>query len=323
MALNEIRHKVVDFGDLHIVIYVLGYVNEGESIMIELKCGKDVLFRVLTDCYLNSNGTNYWIDNADRFAGIDAFVWTHPDKDHTLGIPETLDKLDSGHTAQIYLPSSMDGDFLRREGKVDAAESLKYLLDNYNSGRRYAWNEISLADGEVRDLLHFSFVERLSGHKIAGELKFLLPQGAIIARRKNSAALSGGQMNDFSIVYVLCINGQSYVFTGDLKKQNIQFLSEDSFWNSRYLKIPHHGSKEPTGIIDLLDPYDSNGIVSTTTVFGDEMPYAESIEKYKKKSSVIYSTSRGESEYGLITLDFPLKEDNHDVYLEGNAIELK
>lgn len=322
MALNEIRYKTVDFGDLHLLIHVLGYVKEGESIMIELKCGDDVFFRILTDCYLSTNGTNYWIDNADRFAGINAFVWTHPDQDHTLGIQETLNKLDSGHKAQIYLPSSLDEGFLRKEGKDDAAVSLKYLSDNYNCGRKYAWNEISLSDGERRTLLHFAFEERLTGHKIAGELSFLLPQGAIISRRKNSAALSGGQMNDFSVVYVLNLNRQSYIFTGDLRKQNIQFLNEDGFWNSRYLKIPHHGSKDPIGIIDLLDPFESNGIVATTTVFGDDMPYAESIKKYKKKCPVIYSTGRGGAEYGLITLDFPLKDDSYKDSLESNALKI-
>lgn len=322
MAINEIRHKISNFEDLHLIIHVLGYAKEGESIMIELKCGEDVLFRVLTDCYLNAKGSNYWMDNANNFAGISAFVWTHPDKDHTLGIPETLEKLDPDNKAQIYLPSSLDTDFLSKEGKGDAVASLKYLMRSYNRGRRYAWNEISLADGETRTLLRFSLEERLTGHKISGGLKFLLPQGAVISRRKNSAALTGGQMNDFSIVYVLSINRQSYVFTGDLKKQNIQFLDEDDFLNCRYFKIPHHGSKDPIAVIDLLDPFDSNGVVSTTTVFGEDMPYQDSIEKYKKKSSVIYSTGRGNAEYGLITLDFPLKGDDNMCFLEGNATRI-
>lgn len=314
--------KVKHLENVHLLIKLLGYSQEGESILIELVDEEQTHFQCLTDCY-SINDKNYWIENNYSPSKLDAFIWTHPDEDHSIGIVQTLKILDPTHRAQIYLPSSLNTAFLEREMRHTAKEALSYIHRNYNTERRYNVNEVSLTEGETRQLISFRIHERSTNTIINGGISFLLPNTAVVSRRTNSDVLSAGEMNDFSIVYLLSLNRQNFFFTADLRKQNIQFLNRNQLTDCRFLKIPHHGSKDVTSICGKITPFYNDGVVSATTIYGTKMPYAEALSQYARISSHLFSTDRGDYSYGIVSLDFPIAQDGFSCSCKGNAKRLK
>ena len=67
----------------------------GESIVLLLCNGDDALFTVLTDCYCQNKGGEMYnhletLFDSQGVKKIDAFIWTHPDKDHSVDIERML-----------------------------------------------------------------------------------------------------------------------------------------------------------------------------------------------------------------------------------------
>jgi len=88
--------RVYYSGSLQIVIYLIGYSSQGESIIfsIEADNGDNVkLFCAVIDSYEIAN-INKTIETIDKlgYKKIDLLCWTHPDEDHSLGIDTLLSK---------------------------------------------------------------------------------------------------------------------------------------------------------------------------------------------------------------------------------------
>lgn len=101
--------KVENLCNLHLDIHTIGYPEEGESLLTLLCDANRVLFTVLTDCY-EEDGYNHVASLMQKLdiCQIDAFIWTHPDKDHSVGIPKILSKYDPDKKAQIFLPQGVN-----------------------------------------------------------------------------------------------------------------------------------------------------------------------------------------------------------------------
>lgn len=128
--------------------------------MISLMDKDKVLFNVFIDDY-EINSYQYWIGNLPKDTRIDAFIWTHPDDDHSLGVDRLLKTFDPNKKAQIYLPSSLTKKLLNDNGKTKALTCYNYLKKNYNSKKVYNWNEISLCnDEDIRYVCQRKFTNR-------------------------------------------------------------------------------------------------------------------------------------------------------------------
>ena len=94
---------VEDLSSLSLKVYTIGYPVEGETILGLFKDGKRTLYSFLIDSYINES---VWYSHVDHLLheeqadGIDVFIWTHPDKDHSLDIPRLLDTYDKQRKAR-------------------------------------------------------------------------------------------------------------------------------------------------------------------------------------------------------------------------------
>ncbi len=311
----------IKYSNLVLEIHTVGYPEMGESIVTFLKDGKKVLLTVVTDSFKTDDADevkNILDDNGHP--SINIFIWTHPDEDHSVGIEDLLHEFDRDHNASVYMPGNMTKDMMPCEAAKGAYD---YLIANYNTRDRYQLCSILTFENQVVTLSAFEIRERQTNRTINGSLSFLLPDSSLTIRRNYHGAKNSGDMNDFSLVYVLELNGIHYFFGGDMSKQSIQFIERKNssyLENIRFVKIPHHGSTEPLKIVDKFKSFQPKRSVATTTVFKTTHPYKDAIEKYAELCSHVSSTDRGEKSFGSIRLDFAItRMQVPQPILKGNA----
>lgn len=317
------RSEVVcvdDFEDLTAHVFTIGYPVEGEAILFVL-CNKvKPVFTSLTDCYV-SDGYNHVEKIVSSLGnhGIDAFFWTHPDSDHSMGIRDVLDKFDEGNVAHIFLPASFDSKDAY-DVSDEAKMSLEYLYKNYNSARRYRMHHACVTEGECRSLFYFDIMELKSRSVIRCDFKCIAPVDAIVARRKYAGAKD--KTNDLSIVYTIEINGCKLLFTGDMTNQTVQFIDGGYLQDVNMIKIPHHASDEPKNFNKLLFRNNITEIVSVTTRKSPNLPVQSVINDYKSLNHEVYYTGCGADKYGCIEYCLRVKSLLHEVAFTGNAMQL-
>lgn len=313
--------EVEDISNLHLDIHTIGYPEEGETLLTMICDGSHALFTVLTDCYGTNdyNHIHYVMEqsNANR---IDAFIWTHPDKDHSVDIPAVLAKYDPDSKAQIFLPSGLNKHMGLSE---EAIGGLDYVMKHYNSGKRYEPNYVSLNKGERQQMLMSFRIKVLkSGIDVYCRYNFLLPSASVIARRLNSDA--DIYLNDLSIFYIVTFNDYNYVFCGDLSEQNVKFIDPDLLENTVFIKIPHHGTDSLKTFIPKLVSKEVKEAVSVTTVFRQHgLPKDYVLADYTSISNAVYCTSNraipSVDSYGCITARFYANQPEVGIEMSGNA----
>lgn len=301
---KEIR--VERFDNIGIFVFVVGFPKEGESIVFVMQDGDIPVFTIVTDCY-SYNGYNHTTkvlqDNGIK--QIDAFVWTHPDQDHSIGIVDMLTTFDTGKQSKVFVPSTFNGgqDYTVCD---DAAKAIGFLMQEYNKDRLYNLHFVSVNTGEQpRSLYRINVIESTTGHEINIALKFLAPNSALIERRDGMA--KDFNLNDLSLVYVWSLNGFNYLFTGDLINQSVQFIDADDLINTNFIKIPHHGSDSSAKLIKLLCQNELNVASSVSTVSTQNNdPKDFILQKYKSFSNKVCCTGYGDNNYGCVKTVFDI-----------------
>ena len=96
-----------------------------------------------------------------------------------------------------------------------------------------------------------------------------------------------------------------------MTRSSMQFLKADKSQyldNIRFIKIPHHGSRDSAKAVGLLRPYSDNKAVATTTVYGVSNPFDQSLDEYKTICAHVSSTHHGTAPYGSIQLNFMVND---------------
>lgn len=313
--------RIEHYDDVDVQIYVVGYPNEGESIVFSMRDKGTPFVTFVTDCYVNNDGYNHTSEvlRANHINQIDAFVWTHPDRDHSIGIVDLLTNFDSNRQSKVFVPSSFNGG-QGYEVCDEAAEAIAFLMQRYDSNRQYGLNFVSLNKGEdPRSLYRINIIESTTGNKVEISLRFLLPNSALIERRDGKQ--KDFDLNDLSLVYVLDINGFNYLFTGDLVNQSVQFLDVDNMTNTHYIKIPHHGSDSSDKLLALLNQNDLKNVISVSTIFAPKNdPKPEILMAYQAFSTKVYCTGSGKHNFGCVKSTFDINGQlESEPSLFGNA----
>lgn len=322
---------VKELNSLHLDIHTIGYPNEGESLLTLLCDDNEVLFSVLTDCYENKgyNHASKLLDEL-KVKQIDAFIWTHPDEDHSVGIPEFLAKYDPHKKAEIFVPCTLNSKMgLGQKAK----KALEYVLKHYNSRTIYDLYYVMVHKPSRQ---HKREVPRPVDTPISMKIEvinprvknitysynFILPNDDVIHRPLESD--SDTLFNNLSIVYYISFNGFSFFFCGDLSEQNVQFIPSNLLKDAVFIKIPHHGSSNLKSLVPLFDSQNVKNAISTTTVYKrHNLPRDEVLNEYKTISDGVYCTSNihdnQNKPYGCITAKFSANMEKPDIKITGNA----
>lgn len=318
----KVEFEIDDIDSLYFDVYTIGYNEEGESLLLLLRDGKNILHTTMTDCYCIGDYNHAdAILNDFGVKNIDAFVWTHPDSDHSTGIEPFLEKYDSSVGARIFIPAGLSGEIIDTEG---ANKALTYITNKYNRNRRYDIDYVSLNTGEFCQLMRFRIKEKKTSRQVDYVFTFILPNADIVARRSNTDGKV--YLNDYSIFYIVTFNDQNYLFCGDLSKQNVQFIKEDWLEDVVFVKIPHHGSKTLENFQGKLASAGSSNVICTCTTFKPKrLPDENVLKSYKDISKTIYCTGKNEDspkyDYGCVLIQFNANMKDSTCLCSGNAFE--
>ena len=315
------RFPIEDFRKLRFRIFTIGYVSEGESVLGVIDDGDRHLYSFVIDSYQigdeNDSAFNGTLEKIRELgiSSIDAFIWTHPDTDHSVGIQKLLSEADSEARAKIFLPAMLSKELDMTD---EARAGMDYLFEHYNKGKKYNMRMV-VNNPSVTHCDHkLTFEERRSGRKITAEFYFLAPCGARLLR--NTCANQCFGLNRLSIMFALRINYFDYLFCGDLMGDDVQFLDKDFLKNVSFVKIPHHGSSHTRQLPQLMKMQKVADSIATTTTFSKcNLPEEEIIRIYQSLCGNVYSTSEGSHKYGCIETDFNIRDLSCNVILSGNA----
>ena len=159
--------------EIEIFIYVIGYKEQGESIVFIIKDVDIPVFTMVIDSY-QSSVTNYTIEilKENDINNVDLLCWTHPDLDHTVGL-DTIIK-DFCKQTIFVTPEGLR----ERLMKYPDEEALKILtcIDKTHSLRKEAHkHRVSVANEyEYSQVLTQPLVD-ISGKKLVLDVKSLAP----------------------------------------------------------------------------------------------------------------------------------------------------
>lgn len=337
-----IEEPILITEDAVVNVYIVGYKNIGESIVIEILdsllenpiCG-------IIDCY-RSNSLNWAFKflKDKNINEIQFLLWSHPDEDHSKGLNDILN-IYKDKIKTLYISEGLSLD------EINKSISLMSNTDNENINYM---KEIFVLINEISkkiddQFIHVNHATRefkipffyRNGKKANVTLKPFAPLSRIcheerikifdtIINDHNHSI----KKNKISIGFLMTIGERKLVFTGDminevLGSENYTKALKKAFSDTDFFKIPHHGGKSSDKFINLLPK--KIGIASVTR-YHESNPDPEVIKQYQRKTTELYCTSHLERvknihDIGVIKISIPF--DNSKLIktnLKGNACKL-
>lgn len=296
----------------------------GESVLVLLCDGDRTLYSVLTDCYCSAEHNHLASLMANhQVKQIDAFIWTHPDQDHSKGIENTLNCFDKDHKAEIFIPEGLIREKEQESCCAEAACALDFLYRHYSPKSSSKVNRhihiVGTDDHEIRDLLTLDIVADDFREPLKCKFRFVLPN--------TSDCLQADfwdqkiQHNLMSIVYSIELNGRNYIFTGDLMDGGTLRMNDLILSRVKYIKIPHHGSDQSMAFLNLLRRYKLTGLTASATRFNNSQdPKPDILRAYRNMGEVYYITDDRTHPAGCIETVVKVINDICTTNCHGNAM---
>lgn len=329
------NNKILVEKKLYIDIYLIGYRAEGESIIFVIYTDDKVDYVGVVDSY-EVDGHNITIEilNKLNIKRIDLLCWTHPDKDHSLGIDKLINIVDEN--SNIVIPYGLER--IKDQLKPN-------ILDNYEK-----INQISIVkqNYSVIEVMQDTKMDRKRVYQHINikpmdyefNITALSPHSSINKKRLLSKA-NKLKINDYSIAFYIRLGVCNFLFAGDIENQSLQRIYfEDIPESYEYVKIPHHASETSEEIFNTIfteDTINEMACTTTATVGGTRLPNEKIIKRYNTCTKEIYCTDNNMSfinnemynnsahDKGVIYCRFDILNGGKkvDIKLFGSAIEIK
>lgn len=325
---KEIR--LSSFENLKLCIYVIGYKNIGESVVILFKDKNgdnyQSFFSFVIDCYKNDSGfiTRRILDK-NEVKGIDAICWTHPHKDHTPGIDEILRDYYKDDM-WVFLPKFYFGN-LQRDLLKNESQYTQETYDSINNILKEKKNEMAVrktitANGDMT--CHYPLLMRCDdGSTRDLDFYFLTPNSGLI----DKYTIPGNELNrpnDLSISFVMSVDGYDFYFGGDAECDHANTIDKEIIQDMRWIKVPHHCSNGGKVICENLGKrFD---YAASTVFMSSNLPVEDIQNRYAEKRRIFMTQLKGQElvhEYGVVEFGYTFRRDDIlvDIHTYGNASE--
>ncbi|MBP2657171.1 MAG: hypothetical protein H6Q69_203 [Firmicutes bacterium] len=311
---------IIDFNNIFLEIYLIGYSAEGESILFLLRTeGREerVVFSGVIDSFevKSINYTDILLHHLG-IQKIDLLCWTHPDRDHSIGIDSLLNKYADIDKTKIVLPCSLFEN--RSKLTADASrrcDTIKSATLRRNDELKY---KIIYAQHDLR--VYARHFRNRKAEDYLLDITALSPAPSLIIPQNYHHQLD---TNSFSIALLVSFSGINALFTSDIENRTLAFLSDELEMPQKihYIKIPHHGSSGSDKLIDIIETLDTSDIACTTVFSKHKLPEQTIINKYKSISTHVISTSDfiNNEPAGIIGTQYDIKNATYS-YKTSNDI---
>lgn len=323
------------FDNLILSIFVIGYKNIGESIVVLFrdKCNDEdkVVLSIVIDCYeidrLNLTRT---ILKKFSIKYVDFICWTHPHTDHSLGIDKLIkDVMHDGlviFTPKFYY-GNLNPDLLKSESMTTETiyKNIHTVVKKHN---KYTdlWRTVS-ADGDITHNYPMRLIanDDLSQKELC--FYFLTP----ISRRTDKYSTKGSLLdnpNELSISFFMSVDGYNFYFGGDTENEHAKAIDTNIIKDFRWIKVPHHCSMGGKSIADRLGPMVD--FAASTVYAPSKLPVEEIQNIYANSCHALHMTQLEEKDdyhashkYGIIRYDYKFGADSivTSIYTYGNAAQ--
>lgn len=302
-------------------IYLIGYKNQGESIVVEIKdkninpaiCG-------IIDCfkYQQLNWTLKLL-RKEKINSIQFLFWSHPDEDHSRGLDDILEKYQNN----IKYIGISEGLSLN-----EIFNSIPRNTKNRNLYMKKIFDNIKIFTDQENpnfircnaDTREFKIPFLMNNKKVNFTIKPFAPLSSICNNENIKVfdnIINKGThsiiKNRISSGLLICIGDRKLCLTGDIINESLgsktyQLKLMNMFKDIDIVKIPHHGSKSSSNFIDLLP---KNILIAGVTKYKKEAPDQNILKRYKARNAKIYATSHinplnNIERYGIVKITIPL-----------------
>lgn len=318
-----------DCWKLKLQISVLGYYPEGESILVVLYDASSQLplKTILVDCY-EKNNCNKLESVFNQFhlkeRKLDYVIWTHPDRDHSVGFKTIADQYSSKDTLYI-LPEGMN--LLEVINDADKLKSWMSIVTNKIIGKLNV-ERVSTSKHRVYPLMYATnYIDNVNDD-VVFSIEILTPFANQSFRHLEHNHTHKG--NHLSISFVIRFGELGFYFGGDAENMAIKSVDSNKLKKLFFVKIPHHGSDTsdelPIILKELKSKNDPPEILSITTGYHkgkSNLPLISVLDLYKECCFKILKTEDDQHNngYGLWTCCFDRTLSNPWIYIsEGDAL---
>lgn len=315
--------------DLKLKIYIVGYKDEGESILVLIRDLERTVFASIIDGY-KTNDLNIVkeILEQEKVEKIDVCCWTHPHKDHCNGFLDILENRIDDKT-KFLLPEGMycedDGFFEYNDCEKEILKEFNKSLDNHRVEDRNVIT-VNVGEREKRPLIKYAF--KLSDDETTLKISAVAPNSTVIRSSRKRGKVLPNEVS-IGLIYTLD-NDLNIFFGGDMENKTINLLDNEIFKNISIIKIPHHASEGASKILQLLGDKKRNDIIGCSTTFRQgrsNLPTEEMVNKYKEKIEKFLCTGKvskdsEEHKYGVILFECDLSSKCITYKFSGEGAEL-
>lgn len=324
--------KISSFENLIVSIFVIGYKNIGESIVILFRdiCNGDdkTIMSMVVDSYEKENlNMIRKVLSKHHVNKLDFVCWTHPHCDHSLGI-DSLIKDMFHENIVIFSPKFYYGNLTPDLLKSESLKTPEIFMNIWNLVKDHPnlqeiWRTIS-ANG---DDTHPYKLELLTNDGIYHKdvcLYFLTPLG----NRTDKFAIKGNQFekpNELSVSFVLSVNNYDFFFGSDTENEHAIGINKKIVEGMRWIKVPHHCSLGAKVIAQQIGPQFD---FAASTVYKTSNLPMEEIQNIYARNGSLHMTQLDENgdyknqyEYGIIQYNYHFANDETKVGIitYGNA----
>ena len=318
------------FENLVLSIYLVGYKNIGESIVVLFhdagKEEKEPVFSFVVDSYKKDDLflTKKILDD-NEVKGLDIVCWTHPHRDHTPGIDEIVEqyfKPDMWFFMPMFYFGNLRQDLLKTESAFteEANKSLGKILKKKDKSNNVK-NAI-IANGDITK--HYPILMKTEDGVCRDlDFYFLTPYGNLI----DQYVIKGTEIskpNDLSISFIMSVDGYDFFFGGDIENNHADHIDKQLIRGMRWIKVPHHCSKSGEVICNNINP--CFNYAASTVFTSSGLPESEIQEKYAQKGRLFMTQLKDMEliqEYGIVQFNYIFRKEDVLVTIEtyGNAHE--
>ncbi|WP_348665247.1 hypothetical protein [Dubosiella newyorkensis] len=313
--------------EFYLEVYVFGYKNQGEAILVIVEVDGKAVFCVLIDSYYcKDKNLIQEILARKRIQWIDIVCWSHPHNDHSKGMKDIIEHYSNEDTL-VLIPEGVE--LLSQKFSMEVTGLFSYLRNQVvQSTEKYRVMSIS----DNKDILFYywpkpKFIYQAQEFQMTIN-SFAPPSESL--RVNQFLNRFDNNLNSIGIMFAL---GKIHlVFTGDIENDTWSqfqhsFNENIGLCNIDLFKIPHHGSRTANQALKLFSDIDIS--ICTSYICGNsKLPEKEIIDCYENISDEVYLTQsmrneENQKQYGIVKVKYNLLKDTKEVRLYGNAMKIK